>query len=256
MQTRNVTNPKIAGLEPRWAPYRGFSLLFDNPGDSYAPAGEGLLRLDCKHDAPLALYAGLEAFLQRVDLARLREQHLFCPLPFHSYHVTVWDGINAGNAVHLSDQDRSQLDDLFADLPRLLGTPNRYTEAAQTSPLVDWHEQIEFVCRGLTIWSNSALVALLAPKDHPVKRKLDKVVRHRGFLNEPYRQAFNLRMQDGYSPHITLGYFANQELAESAAPLMGAWEDRLLETVAGLSITFSAISLYGFSDMATFLKKG
>ena len=35
-----------------------------------------------------------------------------------------------------------------------------------------------------------------------------------------------------------------------------SWEDRLLETVAGLSITFSAISLYGFSDMATFLKKG
>ena len=26
-----ITNPKLAGLEPRWAPFRGFSLVFDPP---------------------------------------------------------------------------------------------------------------------------------------------------------------------------------------------------------------------------------
>jgi hypothetical protein len=26
-----ITNPKLASLEPRWARFRGFSLLFENP---------------------------------------------------------------------------------------------------------------------------------------------------------------------------------------------------------------------------------
>jgi hypothetical protein len=39
-----ITNTKIAGVDgPRWAPFRGFSLLFDNPGDGVLPMGKGLL---------------------------------------------------------------------------------------------------------------------------------------------------------------------------------------------------------------------
>ncbi len=28
----NVTNAKIAGFLPRWASFRGFTILFNNPG--------------------------------------------------------------------------------------------------------------------------------------------------------------------------------------------------------------------------------
>jgi hypothetical protein len=255
MKRKEITNPKIAGLEPCWAPYRGFSLLFDNPGDSYVSDIEGLLRLYCKHDVRHELYAGMQAFLEEVDVAELQEQYLFCPLPFYSYHVTVWDGINDGNAARMPDRERSEISRFFDNLPHLLGTSNRYTEAAQKSPLVHKEWEIDFVCSGLAIWSNICLVALLSPKDYQAKRNLYPIVRHRGFLNEPYRQAFNLPMRDGYSPHVTLGYFANQELAEGANPMLETWEDEFLRTVAGLRITFSRISLYGFSDMATFLKK-
>ena len=46
-----ITNKKVAGFIPQWASYRGFSLLFDNPGPSTTPMdgqmGESVVKIDC-----------------------------------------------------------------------------------------------------------------------------------------------------------------------------------------------------------------
>jgi hypothetical protein len=40
-----VTNAKVGGFVPQWAAFRGFSILFDNPGDSLSSTnGFDLLR--------------------------------------------------------------------------------------------------------------------------------------------------------------------------------------------------------------------
>src|SRR5438874_2339771 len=59
-----ITNEKVAGFDPRWATFRGFSLLFDNPGHSLTPAGEWL-NLTCAVDTDpdLAFYKALRESL-------------------------------------------------------------------------------------------------------------------------------------------------------------------------------------------------
>ena len=94
-----ITNDKIAGLVPRWASFRGFSLLFDNPGPGLSTLARGLDKIDCDIDAHrgVGLYRGLATALAEIGHDLLLNAYLLCPLPTCSYHVTVWDGINDGN---------------------------------------------------------------------------------------------------------------------------------------------------------------
>jgi hypothetical protein len=46
----SITNAKLAGYIPRWAPFRGFSILSDNPGQSLTST-EQQRRLTCDVDA-------------------------------------------------------------------------------------------------------------------------------------------------------------------------------------------------------------
>src|SRR5687768_3467807 len=113
-----ITNRKVAGLEPRWAPFPGFSLLFDNPGGCLTPA-DGLLHLRCpvEADPDLPFYRGLAEGLQQVGLDRLTRAHSFCPLPPASYHVTVWDGCNAGNLQRVAEPARPAFASYLEALP-------------------------------------------------------------------------------------------------------------------------------------------
>jgi len=254
-QKISITNSKIAGLDPTWAPYRGFSLLFDNPGESFSPDGTGLLRIDNKPGDHLELYQSLAAFSQQIQSSIPKETYCFCPLPYHSYHVTVWDGISAGKAVNFSDTQRTNLDSLLADLPDLLGTDNPCTGAAKASRLVTTKWQIELMVKSIAKWGNVSLVALLEPKDQKSQFTFEAIVRQRVLLNLTYRKTFNLTLRDSYYPHVTLGYFANHDLAEAATPLVDSWQHMVLDATNGISIQFNTISLYGFVDMVTFLKK-
>ena len=101
-----ITNTKVAGLEAKWASFRGFSLLFDNPGESLSPKETNLKQIDCPLDEQkdLQFYRCLNRWIDKVGRQKLINTYMFCPLPFNSYHVTVWDGLNDANVHKISDK--------------------------------------------------------------------------------------------------------------------------------------------------------
>jgi hypothetical protein len=76
------------------------------------------------------------------------------------------------------------------------------------------------------------------------------------------RQAMYARMSEilgtpagsDYFPHVTLGYFANREQGALARPFLSEWNARFAQRMAGLTLTFTSMSLYGFTDMISFCK--
>jgi hypothetical protein len=51
-----------------------------------------------------------------------------------------------------------------------------------------------------------------------------------------------------------LGYFANQESAQLARARLAEWQTDLSKTMVHDIISFTSCSLYGFTDMATFIR--
>jgi hypothetical protein len=252
-----ITNTKIAGFEPRWASYRGFSLLLDNPGKSVSPMGKDWLKVNCSlDDQDLQLYKGFEEFLDEVGRRRLTNTYLFCPLPSNSYHVTVWDGLNDGNVQDVSVSYRLKLDDFLENLPGSLLSDKEFTGEIHRSPLLtglDW--SITFQFSELTKWGDQVLVARLEPADQGSQTEFKRIVSDRKILSAAFQEKFQVKMRSDYSPHVTLGYFANEEYAELASSQIAPWTELVKERVKHLTITFRSISLYGFTDMVTFFKK-
>src|SRR5262245_8924177 len=94
-----ITQNKVAGFgDTRWAPYPGFSVLFDNPS-GFVRDGEHIIRVDRSTDssAGLDLYSQLNSSLPSAMRDLLLRTYLLFFLPASSYHVTVWDGVNVGN---------------------------------------------------------------------------------------------------------------------------------------------------------------
>ncbi len=251
-----ITNPKVAGLVPRWAEFRGFSLLFDNPGSCLARRAKVLeLKCDVAGDDELRFYRGLRTTLESLDLDLLTRTYLFCPLPPHSYHVTVWDGGNDGNCAQVLEAQRPLLEDLLAGLPESLSRPSEVTEIPLRCPLVTRPEwRIRFRLDSLALWGDAVLVARLATADEASDAVFQALMEERRRLNARYREAFGISASDSYVPHVSLGYFANQEGAQMAAPFTQGWNGQYVEQLRGMTLEFERISLYGFTDMATFFK--
>ncbi len=90
-----ITNLKIAGFEPKWARFHGFSLLFDNPNNHLQSMQNNLFKLHCSadNDPDLIFYKTLSNSLNALDLNQLLNTYLFCSLVPSSFHVTVLDGL-------------------------------------------------------------------------------------------------------------------------------------------------------------------
>ena len=257
----SITNKKVAGFIPRWAGFRGFSILFDNPGDCLTPSGPCLtLACDVETDAALGFYKSLRDALARLDPDLLTAAYLFCPLPPPSYHVTVWDGGNAGNVARVTADRRAALERLLAGLPDTLAQQqeldefNELIESVQASPLVrrqDW--DIEFRFDHLAIWGNVVVVARLSPTEAS-QSAFAEFAEERCRLNASFQTSFGIRASQTYTPHLSLGYFANREGAQMARPCLPEWTALFDERMQGLTLSFRSASLYGFTDMATFFK--
>jgi hypothetical protein len=249
----SITNAKVAGFTPRWATFRGFSILFDNPGQSLARAGQQrTLSCDVDGDPSLGFYRSLRDSLARLDLDLLTNSYLFCPLPPSSYHVTVWDGGNDSNVGQVVPDHRHALDLLLAGLPATLSEPNGLTTLAARSPLVADGGAITFRYDRLFLWGHSVLVALLAPADPASADRLREIEAGRRALSAQSQRVYGISASDRYLPHVSLGYFANREGAQLAASMLGTWESGFAGEMAGQLLPFAHASVYGFTDMATF----
>ncbi len=216
-----ITNSKVAGFAPVWASYRGFSLLFDNPGKNLAATPGGLLKIDCAvaSDPNLLLYKAFDKSLRKIGHDVLTKTYLFCPLPPQSYHVTVWDGISDGKVSSVISYHRDEVKRCLQDLPNSLHRfPMALAFILKSSLPGGAYGTMGFKFKKLKLWGNQTLVARLEPvSEDPPKDWLADIVEARRSLTNQLDDQLHVpdarsrkKKSHGFSPHISLGYFANQ----------------------------------------------
>jgi hypothetical protein len=257
-----ITNPKLDVLGG-YAPFCGFSLLFDNPGSNNlcqidVGPGRQLGRIRCRvaTDPELEMYASLWKGLQAIGLGELSAERSFSPLNPASYHVTVWDGLNTANKRNISEEYWTELEDTLNALPADL-SESRLAQWPSLPLLSRANWNIRFQFNKLEVFTGGCvLVALLEPLDQASKDILDGIKQARAERYDRFDSKFEF---DGtrypYSPHVSLGYFWNQAKARDAKEQLDQdWNTTFKRHTKGLSIQFNSVSLYGFLDMETLFK--
>lgn len=266
-----VTNAKLhtAGLVATWAHWPGCSVLFDNPGASLLDIGDGLARMNSRTgvDPALGFYTSLEQTLATLDLPQMAEEFGFCPLPSYSYHVTVWDGINPGNIHTVSANHRPALQDFIAGMPGALHSQppalDFLASAALVTPQGTFPDSalvtqdfgsLNFRFLELVNWSDTAILARVDGADAASAEQLTAITANRQALYARMSEILGTPAGSDYYPHVTLGYFANREQGALSRPFLAEWNARFAQRMAGLTLTFTSMSLYGFTDMISFCK--
>lgn len=253
------TNLKVTGLKPIWAPFKGISLLFDNPGHSLAPLEQtehaaSLLKMNCLYNDPELLFYS-KLWDQNQFYSHLTYTYLFCPLPLHSYHVTVWDGLNDFNVCKVAEPHREDAEKFLDNLPGSLIKDSKFCWKASGEPIAIHMKKIEFVFDKVEKWSQSVVVRL-KPANYESEVELQKIEVQRLALIRDYNQRFQIKTTtEQYRPHVSIGYFLNQSLGDESVPAIQALNEKLKQETKGLKLSFSGISLYGMTDMETFFKR-
>lgn len=251
-----LTNEKIAAAYPEWASFRGFSLLFDNPGNSLVPDGD-LLRLECRPegDEILALYKLLSAALNSLGYDLLKNAYSFQPLPVYSYHVTAWDGVNSGNLSSIRSTERLMFESYLDGLPDSVGEDNQFIRLIAGFPLLPDGKKLSLRFEKIEQWGDQVLVARLTNANKPAERVLNSIASARAHLSREFYERFDLAPPPtSFSPHISLGYFASEQMARKTESRIDSWNSEIKRAVKESVITFNSISLYGFTDMSAFVK--
>lgn len=248
-----ITNNKLADLTPRWAEFRGFTLLFDNPGRSLRRE-DSLEYVDTNPDLPL--YRGLRAALQQLHPADLATRHLFFALDPRSYHVTACDGGNVDNEAAMKEAYRPVLRNYLQGMPGSVADGNPFAGVLEDSPLLrrkDWG--LRFAFDRIANWSGVSLVACLKPADDAAAEHLAVFSADRQRLCEQLLENFGIAPPWNFVPHITLGYFANRARGQAFGEPPEAWQDLFRACVGVETLAVESLSLYGFTDMETFFRR-
>jgi len=244
----DITNPRLASLEPAWAPFRGFTLLFDNPGDALREV-DSWRRLSA--DADTDFYRGIGTALSAIGGDDLRDDLGLCGLPPDTYHVTAWDGINDSNLGDVREAHRELAAKLLSGLPESLRTPAPFTEFAERG-LCDWRQPLQLCFESLVNWRNRVLAVQLQPTRACVADYAE-LEASRAALNQAFHSEFGTRASVDYRPHVTLGYFANQRDAARSDTRLAAWNEIFARELDGRALDVGPIRLYGFTDLTRFL---
>jgi hypothetical protein len=252
-----ITNKKIAGYMPtQWAPYPGFSLLFDNPGDLNIPLklDGSVYQIKCDYSlSNLELYKELSETL--TILKKDLSGSLFCTLPVSSYHVTVLDGFNAGNAGKLAGKEKAAVYGILSNLSKSSNKGLLLNEIITNFSFhMELKQPITFQFHKLNFWGKKVLVACLEPADKDSFRNFKALKKQRLKLLKKIKVRFGVCTAPGeYIPHVSLGYFANEESVKIDSSRLDDLTEFFREKINN-TIVFNSISLYGFIDMITFFK--
>jgi hypothetical protein len=241
-----ITNEKVADLSPRWQRYPGFSLLFDNPGDSLKPIGSHQLLATSQS---VSFYRHL---YDAVATSRLSGIRAFCMLPYASLHVTALDGLNAGNVDRAAPSIRERAQAYIARLPDSLGERPPFVERLRTSKVTGRSWALTFEVEDLVIWGESVLAARLRPTPG-AQPAFARFKRTRQALRHSYANRFGVAGRAPYVPHVTLGYFANRPAARRARRLLSEEAGAIAQKAREERMVLSHVRLYAFTDMATFV---
>jgi hypothetical protein len=242
-----ITNEKVADLSPRWRRYPGFSLLFDNPGDSLKPSGAHQLLATSRS---VAFYRRL---YDAVATSRLSGIRAFCMLPYAALHVTALDGLNAGNVDGAAPSIRERARGYITRLPDSLGERPPFVEHLRTSKLTGRSWALELEVEDLVIWGESVLAARLRPAPG-AQPAFARFKRTRRALRHSYADRFGGAGRTPYVPHVTLGYLANRPAGRRARRLLGKEAEAIAREAREERLPLSRVRLYAFTDMATFVR--
>lgn len=255
MVVHEITCPKIAGLEPSWTDYRGFSILFDNPGSE--PDEDRIQELGSipvRRPEAQRVFDRLAAAVDDLDPTGLRDHLGFCPLPRATYHVTICDGITEHDLANCSHAPRPATRAFLRDLPNGLHHPppavRHYLDHDLTAVTRD--NPVTFRVTGLSIWGH-VLVARLGPVGTADEQNIEEITRARDALATSVQARLGVDTQP-WQPHVSLGYFANQRNSERAGRHLRSWEQTVLGEL-GDHITFRQTALYGFTNMVTYFRQ-
>jgi hypothetical protein len=255
----HITNKKVAGFDPRWAPFHGFSILFNNPSSRcLQERRSGILDLanDVYNDSALDFYKILHEGVTRLNIDSLTNNFLFCALPPNTYHVTLWGGLNYRHVPQIDLQYRPIVQNWLSNLPESFCDASKdIFQVPATSPLCtkrDWN--VNFLFEGLKLWSNSVLVAALRPDPKSISI-FDQLCEERHQLSKQVQGRFNVVTDSEiYEPHVILGYFANEEGAQKASNFVDEWNQWFSNSLQDRILSFNNASIYGLTDMITFFK--
>ena len=230
-----ITALKVESVTPtRWADFRGFSLLFDS--DPSAP-----------------FYQALTEGMELMGPKALVEKYMYCPLPPPSFHVTAWDGGNAGNLSETLPAWRTEHQELLRGLPDSEANGSPLLELPRVSRLAQTRWDLRLKFRGFER-EPGGIFAELMPADTESESELKRMVAAREELTLEFKTKFGFGPPEPYGPHVSLGYFANDDLAVEAAGKVDVWDKIMRERMAGEMLTLRDVDLYGFMDMGAFFK--
>ncbi len=252
------TNAKLSVVTPpAWRPYPGLSLLYDPPGCATLSGVEPLERLTTTRHRDDRLARRLLLVAEDIAAAVRRERVQVGLVPWRTYHVTLCDGVNEGNRTHVRADRRDEVDATLAGLPDSLAWSSRVLRLLRASELAwsVWTDPVTFGVEGVSVWGH-ALVARLAPAD---ARSLTAAARHEA-ARVDFVAALNAHVgvqTQEWRPHVTLGYFGDQDDASLARDLLGpSWQDTVRERTGDVTVTFRSAAVYGFTDMVSFWRLG
>lgn len=250
-------NPKISAVEARWARFPGFTLLFDNPGQSCRSTEFGPL-LDCRPegDPALSLYAALARGLASLDLQTAMFRHGFCPTPSASYHVTAWDGLNPALDAQLKPEVLQRARACYGALPEATDAERGFL--AELQPAIQALQAqlpIRMKYAALRNTPGVGLVADVAPADNASAQAFERLQAVRLEVAQAAAQRWGAAYTTALQPHITLGYYANAADTRPLDPELPAWNTALAAACEGLTLEFSSLGFYAFTDMARFYRR-
>jgi hypothetical protein len=249
----NPVNPKvkISGLEATFAPFKGYSLVFDNPDEVYAQR-DGLLHVHCAGTGNPAFYKKLFESLSVINIERLRTRFSLCPLPPESAHCTCFDGHNPDNLDRVDLAHRGRIEQFIDALPDSMRGAVDTLPEFYTSALASEEWRIDFVFDEMTIWGGTAFVAKLKAADDQSQQRLTELEAARTALST---QGPGLGLRSGrFNPHVSIAYFADPALGELAKMQLPDWTARFTRHIGDTRLSFRTVSLHAFTDMATYFK--
>jgi hypothetical protein len=249
----NPMSPKlnILGLAAAFAPFHGYSLLFDNPYETYE-LRSGLVYVNCTGSANPPFYKLLFESLDALGMDRLRVRFSLCLLPTSSAHVTALDGHSPDNMHKVDPDNRDRIRNLIDEMPSSMSRAVAALPEFYNSRLATEKWPIDFVFDELAIWKGLAFVAKLKPADELSRIRLTELEKARTEISRDFP---HLGLSAGvFSGHASLGYFADPRLGELAKLYLPYWTEVIADRMRGTKLSFRTVSLHGFTDMATFFK--
>lgn len=247
-----VTTAKLVDLAPTWAPIRGWSILFDDPGSP--PTGGRLQRLTVVRE-PSGLYDSL-AELAPV-LVTGEGARGVAWLPPSVFHVTVADGLS-NVRIGRSRRRRSRrawerlIEALPASVDEIRRTLDR-SSVAWRGLLEAARNPVTFAFDGAEV-RGDAIVACLRPLTTSDAVSLRSISRARAEALDALSRDLRADLTTPWRPHVTLGYVANRDIGSSLVDRVSTAGRSHISKV-GATITFRSASLYVFTSMVEFWRQ-